>query len=130
MLEEADKIMLRKYRAIILMVVTLTLVSSGLGLASAKEKAAGIFTVQGRVTAVNLKERTMSVKDNHTGQEYLVVVPAESIFKITFGKDAKRNLPQLEDVSVGDVVNCRVRVAKDAEDIATRRASKVIISKS
>jgi hypothetical protein len=113
-----------------LTVLTLALMSSSLMLASAKEKAAGAFTVQGRVVAVNLKERTMSVKDNHSGQEYLVVVPAESIFKITFGKDSKRNLPQLEDVSVGDVVNCRVRMAKDTDNVAARRGSKVVISKS
>ncbi|HEY0404191.1 MAG TPA: hypothetical protein VGC89_00580 [Pyrinomonadaceae bacterium] len=122
--------MLRKYRAIMLTVLTLALMSSGLTLASAKEKAAAAFTVQGRVVSVNLKERTMSVKDNHSGQEYLVVVPAESIFKITFGKDSKRNLPQLEDVSVGDVVNCRVRMAKDTDDVAARRGAKVVISKS
>ncbi|MDX6692765.1 MAG: hypothetical protein QOF02_368 [Blastocatellia bacterium] len=123
--------MLRKYRAIILTVATVALLSSGLTLASAKETAAGAFNVQGRVLAVNLKARTMSVKDNHSGQEYLVVVPEESIFKITFGKDSKRNLPQLEDVSVGDVVNCRVRMAKDAEGVAARRGgAKVVISKS
>lgn len=122
--------MLKKYRAIILAVLTLALVGSSLTLASAKEKAAGTFSLSGKVVAVNLKERTMSVKDSNTGQEYVVVVSQESVFKITFGKDARRNLPQLEDVSIGDVVNCRVRVTKETESVAARRGSKVVISKS
>lgn len=122
--------MLRKYRAIILAVLTLALMSSSLMLASAKEKAAGTFSLSGKVVAVNLKERTMSVRDGNTGQEYVVVVPQESVFKITFGKDSKRNLPQLEDVSVGDMVNCCVRAAKETESMAARRGSKVVVSKS
>lgn len=121
--------MLKKIRAMIIAVVTMTLVASGLALASTKEKAVGAFTLQGKVVAVNLKARTMSVKETRTGQEYLIVVPEESIFKITFGKDAKRSLPQLENVSIGDRVSCKVRVATDKENIAGH-GSKVVISKS
>jgi hypothetical protein len=114
----------------ILAVLTLTLLGSSLALAAPKEKAAADFTLQGRVVAVNLKERTMAVKENGSGQEYVVVVPAETTFRITFGKDSQRRQPQLENVSVGDRVICTVSPAKGAENVAGHSGSKVVITKS
>src|ERR1043165_9922818 len=99
--------MLRKFRTIMLAVFTLALVGSGLAMASPKEKTADVFTLQGKVVAVNLKERTMSVRESRTGQEYLVTVPEEAAFRITFGKDSKRNMPQLENVVIGDRITCK-----------------------
>lgn len=122
--------MLRKSRTIILAVLTLTLVGSGLAMAAPKEKAADVFTLQGKVVAVNLKARTMSIKESRTGQEYLVTVPEEAGFKITFGKDSKRNMPQLENVVVGDRISCKVRGSGSGENLLTRRSLKVIMTKS
>lgn len=121
--------MLRKFKTIVFAILTLSLMGSSLALASTKTEAARSFALQGRVVAVDLKERTMSIKDGSTGTEYTVVVPEAANFKIVFGKDAKRNLPGLDNVSVGDIVRCNVRAASEAEQVA-KRSTKVTITKS
>lgn len=121
--------MLRKFKAIVFAMLTLSLMGSSLVLASTRTVAARSFALQGRVVAVDLKERTMTVKDGSKGMEYTVIVPQASTFKIVFGKDAKRNLPALDNVSVGDIVRCNVRTAGADEQVA-KRPTKVTITKS
>jgi hypothetical protein len=121
--------MLKKFKTIVFAILTLSLMGSSLALASTKTESARSFALQGRVVAVDLKERTMTVKDGSKGTEYTVVVPEASTFKIIFGKDAKRNLPALDNVSVGDIVRCNVRTSTDQDQVA-KRSTKVTITKS
>jgi hypothetical protein len=121
--------MLKKFKATIFAILTLSLMGSSLALASTKTGETRSFSLQGKVVAVDLKERTMSIKEEGTGAEYTVVVPESSAFKITFGKDAKRSIPTLDNVAVGDRVRCNVRMASEAEQMA-KRSTKVTITKS
>ena len=121
--------MLRKFKTIAFAILTLSLMGSSLALASTKTEAARSFLLRGKVVAVDLKERTMSIKEEGTGREYTVFVPESSSFKITFGKDMNRHMPSLDDVSVGDRVRCNVRMASDEEQVA-KRATKVKVTKS
>ena len=123
--------MLRKFKTLVFAMLTLSLMGSSLALASTPkaESNSRSFALQGKVIAVDLKERTMSIKEEGTGTEYIVVVPESSTFKITFGKDYKRSLPSLDNVSVGYRVKCNVRVASDQEQVA-KRSTKVTVTKS
>jgi hypothetical protein len=121
--------MLRKFKTIVFAILTLSLMGSSLALASTKTEATRSFSLQGKVIAVDLKERTMSIREAGTDKEYTVVVPQNSSFKITFGKDYKRSLPTLDNVSVGDIVRCNVRMANEEEQIA-KRSVKVTVTKS
>jgi hypothetical protein len=121
--------MLRKFKTIVFAILTMSLMGSSLALASTKTEATRSFSLQGKVVAVDLKERTMSIREEGTGTEYTVVVPESSAFKIVFGKDSKRNIPTLDNVSVGDHVRCNVRVASDQDQVA-KRSLKVTVTKS
>jgi hypothetical protein len=128
--------MLRRFKTIAFAILTMSLMGSGLALASTKAEATRSFSLQGKVVAVDLKERTMSIKEEGTGNEYVVVVPESSAFKIIFGKDSKRNMPTLDNVSVGDRVSCNVRFnseqdqAAAKQDQVAKRSTKVTIKKS
>ena len=121
--------MLRKFKTIVFAILTLSLMGSSLALASTKTEATRSFLLQGKVIAVDLKERTMSIREKDTGKEYTVAVPESSTFKITFGKDMNRHMPSLDDVSVGDRVRCNVRVASDEDQVA-KRSLNVTVTKS
>jgi hypothetical protein len=122
--------MLKKFKTTLFAILTLSLMGSSLALASTpKTEAARSFSLQGKVVAVDLKERTMSIQEEGTGREYIVVVPESSAFKITFGKDSKRSIPTLDNVSVGDRVRCNVRLSSDEEQVA-KRSTKVTVTKS
>ncbi|HEX8846388.1 MAG TPA: hypothetical protein VF791_17205 [Pyrinomonadaceae bacterium] len=122
--------MLKKFRTVIFAILTVTLMGSGLAVASPKQEESRSFSLQGKVLAVDLKERTMSVREESTGREYTVLVPESGSFKISFGKDYKRNIPALENVSVGDIVRCKVRVAGEEDRSMARRSTKVTATKS
>lgn len=122
--------MLRRFRTVIFAILTVTLMGSSLALASTKREESRSFSLQGKVLAVDLKERTMSIKEEGTGREYTVFVSDSGTFKITFGKDYKRNLPDLENVSVGDIVRCKVRVAGEEDLSMARRSTKVRATRS
>jgi hypothetical protein len=121
--------MLRKFKAAVFAILTLSLMGSSLALASTKTNNNDFFALQGKVTAVDYKEQTMSIKEEGTGKEYTVVMPESATFKIVFGKDWRRNLPTLENVSVGDIVRIKVRVANERDQVANR-TTKAIITKS
>lgn len=123
--------MLRKFRTVIFAILTVTLMGSSLALASTpKESAKRSFSVEGRVSAIDLKERTMLIKDTKSGKEYLVVVPESANFKITFGKDSRLSLPELGNVAVGNIVRCVVRLAEDGDASLAKRPTKVTAGKS
>lgn len=66
------------------------------------------FELSGKVLKVDQKNRTLLVADMFSDKLYIVKVPEGSIFKITFGINARYNEPTLRDVFKGDRIkaNC------------------------
>jgi sigma54-dependent transcription regulator len=98
-----------------LIVMLMAIFGAGQAFAVPSRSASGRMLLHGKVTEVDLKERTMTLTEYKTGRKYLVLVPAGSSFKIFAGLRRNLSQPRLEDVFKGDYVDCKVRVEGSAE---------------
>jgi hypothetical protein len=71
------------------------------------------FTISGRVLEINEKSRTVLVEDRKHQKLYLVTVPENAKFKITFGRAMKYTYPALSDLCRKDSVEMRVKAKSD-----------------
>ena len=75
------------------------------------------FTIEGRVLQVDTKAQTILVADNQSDRLYLVSVPGEGSFKITFGLYRQYDSPDVQHVFKNDLVKVRC-LANDSDRYA------------
>jgi hypothetical protein len=88
-------------------VAAFTLLST-LALAAPKTgRANKFFNVTGTVLQIDTKDRTLLVTDRSSNKLYLIEVPENTTFKITFGRYMRMAVPGLEDVRAGERIEIR-----------------------
>jgi len=75
--------------------------------APASARSNKYFKVAGKVIQVDQKERTLLVTDHLSKKLYLIEVPENARFKITFGRYMRMGEPGLGDVRIGERVEIR-----------------------
>ena len=75
--------------------------------APASARSNKYFKVAGKVIQVDQKERTLLVTDQLSKKLYLIEVPENVTFKITFGRYMRMAVPGLGDVRIGERVEIR-----------------------
>lgn len=92
------------------------------------ERANKYFKVAGKVIQVDRKDRTLLVTDRLSNKLYLIQVPENTTFKITFGRYMRMAEPTFEDVRTGERIEIRC-IRSDKEHLALlddgRTASKI-----
>ena len=64
--------------------------------------------ITGRVVKIDMKERQILVAERSTKKLYLVNVPEEASFKVTFGRNMQLSAAGLEDVDRNNRVELRI----------------------
>lgn len=103
---------LRHRGAALTVVSVLALASISMG-ATRSTRVGKYLTLEGAVLRVNAQERTMLVSDLWSKTLYLVHVPAEGGFRITFGMNMKSAYPEFRDVHRNDRVRMRCTRSED-----------------
>lgn len=92
------------------------------------ERANKYFKVAGKVIQVDKKDRTLLVTDRLSKKLYLIQVPENTTFKITFGRYMRMAEPTFEDVRTGERIEIRC-IRSDKEHLALlddgRTATKI-----
>jgi len=82
--------------------------------AASHARAAKSFTLSGRVLHVDQKARTILVREDKSKKLYLVDVPEDASFRITFGVNMKYSQPSLSHVYKNDRISARcIRIEPD-----------------
>ena len=99
--------MKRTTRSKVAFALTVLIALASLAMAAPKTERSRRITVEGRVLQVNTAARTLLVADQWSKTLYLVTVPKEAGFKITFGMNANFADPTISDVRQNDRVRMR-----------------------
>jgi hypothetical protein len=78
-------------------------------LAPAAPAAGKYFDVAGKVIQIDKNDRTLLVRDRDSKKLYLIELPENARFKITFGRYMRMEEPGLKDVSVGERIQIRCK---------------------
>jgi hypothetical protein len=97
---------LNRSKVALALTIVITLASIAIG-APKTERSRKSFTVEGRVLQVNKDARTLLVSDRWSKTLYLVTVPKDTSFRITFGMNMRIGEPQFSDVNRNDRVRMR-----------------------
>lgn len=99
--------MKRTTRSKVALALTVLITLASLAMAAPKTERSSRITVEGRVLHINAAARTLLVSDQWSKKLYLVTVPKEAGFKITFGMNANYADPKFSDVRQNDRVRMR-----------------------
>jgi len=100
--------MKRTTRSKVAFALTVLIALASLAMAAPKtERSSSRITIEGRVLQINPAARTLLVTDQWSKKLYLVTVPKEAGFKITFGLNANYAEPKFSDVRRNDHVRMR-----------------------
>ena len=90
-------------------IAAFTLMSVLAPAAPASERANKYFKVAGKVIQIDTKDRTLLVTDRISKKLYLIEVPENARFKITFGRYMRMAEPSLQDVRTGERIEIRCK---------------------
>jgi len=99
--------MISRNRSRIALALTIVITLGSLAMGAPKAERSSKLTVEGRVLQVNRTARTLLVADNWSKKLYLVTVPKDAGFKITFGMNSSIAEPAFSDVRQNDRVRMR-----------------------
>ncbi|HKA22163.1 MAG TPA: hypothetical protein VKN18_28050 [Blastocatellia bacterium] len=108
----------RTTRSKVAFALTVLITLASLAMAAPKTERSSRITIEGRVLQINAAARTLLVTDQWSKKLYLVTVPKEAGFKITFGMNANYGDPQFSDVRRNDRV--RMRCTRNKEEHLSR----------
>jgi len=97
----------RTTRSKVALALTVLITLASLAMAAPKTARSSRITVEGRVLQINPAARTLLVSDQWSKTLYLVTVPEEAGFKITFGLNSNYGDPKFSDVRKNDRVRMR-----------------------
>jgi hypothetical protein len=108
----------RIHRSKIALALTVLITLTSLAMAAPKTERSSRITVEGRVLQINPEARTLLVSDLWSKKLYLVTVPKEAGFRITFGMNAHYGDPKFSDVRQNDRV--RMRCTRNSREHLSR----------